>query len=96
MTFRTTRRADQDIIDLYVYGASQFGSPQAERYHAGLLALFDLLASNPFIARLRTEFSPPVRLHPYRAHLIVYVEDGQGILIVRVLHGRQDWEQVLS
>lgn len=96
MSFRTTRRAEQDITDLYVQGASQFGSAQAERYHAGLLALFDLLADNPLIARLRTEFSPPVRMHGYQAHMVVYVEDEQGILIVRVLHGRQDWEQVLS
>ncbi len=78
MTFRTIRRAEQDIIDLYVQGASWFGSVQAERYHAGLIALFDLLADNLLIARLRTEFSPPVRMHAYRVHMVVYVEDAEA------------------
>jgi toxin ParE1/3/4 len=48
------------------------------------------------MARERPEFEPPVRLHPYQAHMIVYIEDGAAILIVRVLHGRQDWERALS
>jgi len=95
MTYKTTRRADHDIIDIYARGATDFGVDQAERYHAGLIALFDLLARNPDMARERTEFTPPVRLHPYHAHMVVYVHDGDGILIVRVLHGRQDWERYL-
>ncbi|MFH6783095.1 MULTISPECIES: type II toxin-antitoxin system RelE/ParE family toxin [Methylobacterium] len=44
----------------------------------------------------RRELRPPVRLHPYGAHLIVYAVERDDILIVRVLHGRQDWESLLS
>jgi toxin ParE1/3/4 len=55
-----------------------------------------MLADNPLIARERRELAPPMRLHPYQAHMIVYVEDGAGVLIVRVLHGRQDWESSLA
>jgi toxin ParE1/3/4 len=93
--YRTTRRADQDIIDVYAHGAAEFGIDHAERYHRGLVTTFALLADNPRMARERAEFHPPVRLHPYQAHVIVYVERGDGILIVRVLHGRQDWERHL-
>ena len=95
MPYRTTRRADQDIVDIYLWGCREFGQPQAERYHAGLAATLDLIADNPHIARERTEFRPPVRLHPYQAHMIVYLLDDMGVLIVRVLHGRQDWESCL-
>ena len=95
MTYRTTRQADQDIIDIYLRGCREFGEPQAERYHAGLAATLDLIASNPRIARERAEFTPPVRLHPYQSHLIVYLLDDGGVLIVRVLHGRQGWEKHL-
>lgn len=90
MPYRTTRAADADIIAIYATGAASFGTAQAERYHAGLVETFDLLAANPGMARERAEFSPPVRVHPHRAHVIVYVGDEHGILIVRVLHGRQD------
>lgn len=95
MAYRTTRRADQDIIDIYARGAADFGIGQAERYHQGLVAAFELLSENPHLARERMEFHPPIRLHPYRAHMIVYVGAGEGILVVRVLHGRQDWERYL-
>ncbi len=59
MTFRTTPRAEQDIIDIYVAGSVQFGMDQAEKYHVGLLQTFDLLSANPFIARERLEYDPP-------------------------------------
>ena len=48
------------------------------------------------MARERQEFDPPVRLHPYGAHMIVCVENGAGILVIRILHGRQDWERALA
>ncbi|UMY16548.1 type II toxin-antitoxin system RelE/ParE family toxin [Methylobacterium organophilum] len=96
MTIRLSRRAVGDIIEIYTRGAQEYGTQHAERYGAGLRALFRLLAANPGIARRRTEFSRPVRLHPYRAHLVAYTEQEDGILIVRVLHNRQDWPRHLS
>lgn len=92
----TTRRCDQDVIDIYVKGVTTFGVDQAERYHRELVATFELPAANPLMARERSEFDPPVRLHPHRSHMIVYVVEDEGVLMVRVLHGRQDWEQHLA
>jgi toxin ParE1/3/4 len=65
VSYTTTRQADQDIIDIYMRGAADFGVDQAERYHNGLAAVFDRLTGNPNMARKRMEFTPPVRLHPY-------------------------------
>lgn len=95
MTYRTTRQADQDIIDIYLWGCREFGQSQAEHYHEGLAGTFDLIAANPRMARERSDFNPAVRLHPYDLHLIVYVVDDAGVLIVRVLHGRREWERHL-
>lgn len=95
MPYRTTRQADEDIIDIYVWGSRRFGEEQAERYHAGLSATLDLTADNPLITRKRDEFDPPVRLHPYQSHLIIYLVDEAGVLIVRVQHGRQHWKRHL-
>jgi toxin ParE1/3/4 len=78
-----------------VHGAASFGIDQAERYHEGMVSVFELLAENPRLARERTEFDPPVRLHPYQAHMIAYIIRDDGLLIIRVLHGRQDWERYL-
>ncbi len=96
MKYRTTRLADQDIIQLYGRGVADFGVAQTECYVEGLFTAFELLAETPHMARERTELTPPTRLHPYGAHMIAYVLQEDGILIVRVLHGRQDWQKLLS
>lgn len=96
MSYETTLQADGDIIDIFAQGAEHFGVQHAEDYLRGLIALFQLLAKNPLMARQRSEIQPAVRLHPYKAHMIVYIEHGDGILVIRVLHRRQDWEQLLA
>jgi len=96
MPYQKTKMADEDIINLYVYGFKSFGREQAERYHADLEKTFLLLNLNPQMARERTEFSPPVRLHFHASHIIIYTITGQDILILRVLPNGQDWEQYLS
>ena len=93
MGYRLTRKAEEDVIRIYREGAALFGEAQAERYHFELEALFRLIATNPMLARERAEISPPVRIHPHKAHLIVYLIDEDGeVLIVRVRHGHEDWE----
>lgn len=90
--YRLTRKAAQDIRAIYRQGTELFGSRQAELYHQSLQATFELIAHNPRLARLRSEINPPVRVHPHGAHLIVYLEQSDGsVVIVRVHHGRENW-----
>jgi toxin ParE1/3/4 len=86
-----SRRAERDLLDIYLFGDAEFGTAQAEKYRAGLDRVFDLLAENPRLARERLEFRNPVRLHAYQSHVIAYRIVGRHILIVRVLHGHADW-----
>ncbi|RUM09787.1 type II toxin-antitoxin system RelE/ParE family toxin [Rhizobium chutanense] len=37
-----------------------------------------------------------MRLHPYHAHMIAYMIRDEDILIVRVLHGREDWQSLFA
>lgn len=91
MGYRFSKGADEDITSIAVVGIEEFGIEQAQRYHEGLFQLFDLLAANPRMARERLEIVPPVRVHPYKSHVIIYKIDGPDILIIRVRHGREDW-----
>jgi len=91
MRFATTRLADQDIIDIYLDGVATFGFVQAEAYHLQLSELFALLVHNPRMGRMHTEVEPPVRLLPFRAHVVLYTENDGDILVLRILHGRMDW-----
>ena len=91
MTFRLSRAAEQDLIDIHATSLQMFGEAQAGRYQDVLERAFDAIAAFPEIARERPEFDPPVRIHPCKAHVIVYVSESDGPLIIRVRHGREDW-----
>lgn len=87
-----SQESDLDIVRVYAEGVRLFGLHQADRYHDDLFDLFYLLADNPKMAPERRDIAPPVRVHPFKAHVIVYREapDG-GILILRVRHAGEDW-----
>lgn len=92
MGFRLTREAEEDVIDIAEQGVRLFGPVQAGRYHDELFAVFDLIVASPRMARERLEITPPVRIHPFKAHLVVYrIEQDGDILIIRVRHGHENW-----
>ena len=91
MGYRLTRAAAQDIGAIAETGIELFGIDQARAYHAALFGVFDLISDNPRMAHERTELTPPLRVHPFRSHIILYkIEDGD-VLIVRVRHAHEDW-----
>jgi toxin ParE1/3/4 len=93
VAYALSREAEDDLIEIYIEGASRFGVGQADHYHGKIEHMFGLLAENPRMARERIEISPPVRIHPFHSHLIVYtVDDNDDIFIVRIRHGHEDWQ----
>ncbi len=95
MSFKLSVKAEEDIIAIAEQGTRMFGVDQAKRYHEELFALFDLISANLRIARERNEIEPPVRIHPFKAHLVVYrFEDHEKIFVVRIRHGHEDWASI--
>lgn len=72
MPFILSFEAEEDIVSIAEQGIRIFGSVVAQRYHDELFAVLELIAANPQMARERHEISPPVRIHPFKAHLVVY------------------------
>ena len=92
MGFRLSLAAEEDIIGIAEQGVRLFGAVQARQYHDELFAIFDLVAASPRMARERLELSPPMRIHPFKAHLVVYrIEVDGDVFIVRVRHAHEDW-----
>lgn len=92
MVYRLTNKAEADIREIYQESRDLFGASQAERYFRNLTAVFETLAQNPRLARLRREIDPAVRIHPVGSHLVVYREDERDdILIIRIRHHRENW-----
>ncbi|OCJ04735.1 plasmid stabilization protein ParE [Rhizobium sp. AC27/96] len=92
MAFILSAAAEEDVIAIAEQGVHMFGLAQARRYHDELFAVLDLIAESPRMAREREEISPPVRIHPFKAHLVVYrIEESSAIFVIRIRHGHEDW-----
>lgn len=92
MGYVLSRQAEEDIINIFITGAEQFGIAQAKRYHQQLTTTFEFLADNTQAAPLRTEITPAVHLHPVGSHLVIYqLNDDNSIFIIRVRHSHEDW-----
>lgn len=91
-SYQLTRAASDDLVAIYLYGLERFGPAQADRYHDGLEAPFNFHGEYPRAAREREEIRSPVRIYPYKAHLIVYeLGPNDNVRILRVRHAREDW-----
>lgn len=91
MSYSLTSKAGEDIVGIFIAGANQFGIDQAEEYHTSVYKVFELLSKNTELGQQRFVINPPVRIYPYRSHLIVYIVNNSQILIIRVRHQREDW-----
>ncbi len=92
MPFSLSAEAEEDIVAIAEQGLRTFGTVVAKRYHDELFAVLDLIAATPRLARERDEISPPVRIHPFKAHLVVYrINDDESVFVIRIRHGHEDW-----
>ncbi len=91
-----SKAAENDLIEIYRYGFLNYGKNQAENYVSDLKATCQLLSTNPMMCRERKEFTPPVRIHRHKKHLIIYTIESGHIFIVRFCHERMDIAQHLE
>ncbi len=94
--YRLSPKALADLDDIWRYTAETWSVDQADRYIDELVSTFETIVTMPTLARERTEFMPPVRIHVHEEHLIIYRVNGDHIVILRLLGGRQDWRSVLK
>lgn len=93
--YRLTPAARNDLEDIWLYSAQQWSVEQADRYADILEDTIDQLLFMPEMGRARSEFDPPVRIHPSAEHLIVYRIENDHLSIVRILGAGQDWQAIL-
>lgn len=94
--YRLTPKAEDDLEAVWRYGAETWSAAQADTYIDTLIATIETIVAMPTLARERVDFDPSVRIHPAAAHLIIYCVDGDSILVIRILGGRQNWRALLE
>ncbi|MEM1038008.1 MAG: type II toxin-antitoxin system RelE/ParE family toxin [Pseudomonadota bacterium] len=92
MSYRLTADAALDLMQVYYEGLELFGVKQAETYQDRLDQAFGAIAINPLASQERAEINPPVRIRPVGAHIIIYVVNLDGVLILNIRHAREDWQ----
>lgn len=88
--WRLSAEAREDLIDALIFGLATFGETQALKYRASLERAFDSIAAFPKMARERSEFLPPLRIHHHVSHYIAYTIKDDHVLIVRIVSNDAD------
>lgn len=88
--YRLTPRALRDLDQITDYTLATWGERQAEKYLAELDQRFHWLAQNPKAGRARDEVGEGYRSFPHSGHVIFYLIDSEGVVIIGVPHGAMD------
>lgn len=88
-------KARFDLEAVWRDGFRKWGEGQADDYLDALTVFFSDLVHTPRLYREREEFTPPVRLCSFGSHVIIYVEEGGDVHIVRILHKSVDLHSIL-
>ncbi len=90
---RLSRRAAADLADIAAFTIRQFGIEQARRYREAFERTFALIAERPQRGRSAAALAVGLRRITCQAHVVFYRADETGVLVVRVLHQRMDFER---
>lgn len=85
-----TQSAEADVDAILRYTLATWGDAQAEACLAGRYDLLALFAENPESGRLYQGLASDLRGFPYREHLIFYLPLPERLLVIRILHARQN------
>ena len=88
--YRLTLKADDDLTGIHEYTIANFGLEQARDYLNGLHQRFGDLAERPALGHGDDLLESGLRRYPYRSHVVFYMPENAGVLIVRVLHKSMD------
>lgn len=88
-----TAAAEADLEGIRAFTEERWGEAQWLAYFADLLAAFERIAAYPRSGRSRDAFVPGLRSVPCGAHVIFYLPDvGGAVVVQRVLHAAQNAE----
>lgn len=87
-TFRLSRLAEADLMDIGAYTLNAWGEDQTIRYIDGLEACCQQLADNPELGRICDYIRPGLRRMEHARHVVFYRIEAGGILVSRILHQR--------
>ena len=93
--YRLTPAAKSDLLEIWNYTIKNWREKQSEKYLLDIETKLEQLAANPELGRQRPEINPDYNSFPVKKHIIFYLQSGNYIDIIGVLHGKMDINQNL-
>lgn len=93
--YRLTPAAKSDLLEIWNYTAEIWGEKQAEKYLLDIEVKLERLAANPQLGRQRPEIKSGYYSFPVKKHILFYLQSGNFIDIIGILHGRMDIDKKL-
>ncbi len=94
--YKLSSKAEFDLTVMYEFGISKFGLLQAQKYFVEMQETFLMLSINKDLGRDASEYISELKRFTFKSHTIFYLLITKGILIIRVLSQRMDYEFNLS
>ena len=89
-----TSKAQSDLVDIWLYIAND--SPAAaDKFLDQIDSICKLLSASPVLGRSREELGRKLRSFPVGDYLLFYRPKRNGIVVVRVLSGYRDLDELL-
>jgi toxin ParE1/3/4 len=100
--YHVSPAAETDVDEQAAYLAQEASLETALRFYDAASATFEKVARMPGIGEQRESAHPRLagvrvwRVEGFKKHLIFYRPTGEGIEIIRVLHGARDIDRILA
>lgn len=88
--YRLTPAAQEDLSEIWDFTEERWDASQAETYIAGIRAAIERIAGDPVCGLDCEEIRPGYRRLAVGRHLVFYLETGETVDIIRILHQRMD------
>jgi toxin ParE1/3/4 len=98
MAHQVAPQASADLDNIWYYVANDSGSSEiADQVIDSITDRFFLLGGHPYLGRSRDDdFGIGLRSFPVGEYVIVYLVEDKDVLILRVVHGRRDMEELFG
>ena len=83
---RVSSEAENDLDQITDYTIRNWGTNQADEYLARIEDGLNLLARNPAVGRACDALQPGLHRFELEKHVVFYLCEHDGILVVRILH----------
>lgn len=91
--YSLSKKAEEDLRNIYKYGLLNFGEHQADRYYFGLIQQLETIAASPLLFPAAIEIHPEARKCVYGVNTIYYKNTSKHVHIMTIIRRQNihDW-----